>query len=281
MMKTRGILRPKAGFEHFALDRADPPADLVGIVSGLWSVRWDLAEGETFEQEILPFPNVNLAFEDGGLNVHGPTRARFLAKLSGCGWVAGVRFRPAGFYAVSVRPMREVAERVWSAADATGCPAPAFPTDPSVAFVALCEFVQNCREARAAAGLPPVDVAELSQISTLVEQAESDRNIASAGDLARLAGMSVRSLHRVLQRFVGVSCKWIVRRARIQQCAELVAGGERVDWTRTALELGYHDQAHLIRDFKQQIGHTPTAYRAQCAQAGPTVVVETDESTLL
>jgi AraC-like DNA-binding protein len=38
-------------------------------------------------------------------------------------------------------------------------------------------------------------------------------------------------------------------------------------WAELALELGYHDQAHLIRDFKTQIGLTPAAYAQRCASA--------------
>lgn len=33
-----------------------------------------------------------------------------------------------------------------------------------------------------------------------------------------------------------------------------------------ALELGYHDQAHLIRDFREQIGDTPAAYARRCVE---------------
>jgi len=37
-----------------------------------------------------------------------------------------------------------------------------------------------------------------------------------------------------------------------------------VDWAGAAQELGYHDQAHLIRDFRAQIGSTPAAYARRC-----------------
>ena len=46
-----------------------------------------------------------------------------------------------------------------------------------------------------------------------------------------------------------------------------VASGASVGWARLALELGYHDQAHLIRDFKSQIGFTPGQYAKRCAEA--------------
>jgi len=38
-----------------------------------------------------------------------------------------------------------------------------------------------------------------------------------------------------------------------------------MDWAGLAVDLGYHDQAHLIRDFKAQVGFTPAVYAARCA----------------
>ena len=36
--------------------------------------------------------------------------------------------------------------------------------------------------------------------------------------------------------------------------------GRDCDWAALALDLGYADQAHLIRDFKKIVGRTPVEY---------------------
>ena len=36
-------------------------------------------------------------------------------------------------------------------------------------------------------------------------------------------------------------------------------------WTTLALELGYYDHAHFIRDFRAAVGRSPAEYEAQCA----------------
>lgn len=262
---TRGILRPQLGLEHFQLDRVEPPDDLRSITSGLWTVRWDLPEGRAFEQEILPFPNVNLAFEEGHLNVHGPAQERFVARLAGKGWVAGMRFRPAGFFAVSSLPMSEIVDHVRPAHQALGCASPTFPTSPEEARRTLTRYVRACLR-RALSGWKTVDLREVERVSGWVERAEADRGVATAADLAKVAGVSVRTLHRALEKYVGVSSKWIVRRARIQEGAQRVARGESVNWAEVAGALGYHDQAHFIRDFKSQLGVTPAVYAEQCAK---------------
>ena len=52
----------------------------------------------------------------------------------------------------------------------------------------------------------------------------------------------------------------VLRRYRLLEAAEAVRGGERVVWSEVASDLGYADQAHLVRDFRAALGRTPEAY---------------------
>lgn len=254
---TRGILNPSDGFLHFKLEREAPPADLSAFVAGFWRVRWDLEDHQRFEQEILPYPCVNLSFEQGAFQVHGPGTQRFVARLSGRGSVFGVRFKPAGFFAFSKVPMRSLVDRVTPVQMATQR-SPALPSESLGVREAACDFLRSFRTQ---------PDAKSSLVDALVERAQSDRTVARAEDLAADAGLSVRSLHRLFEQYVGVGPKWVVRRSRVQEAADRVANGARVDWARTAQELGYHDQAHLIRDFREQVGFTPEVYARRCAAA--------------
>lgn len=259
MTSTRGILRPTSGFLHFDLDRAPPPPDLAPFVELVWTVRWDLAPGQSFEQEILPFPCVNLACEQGLFRVHGPGTKRFVALLTERGWVAGVRFKPGGFSPFAGCTMRELVDRVALAEQVMGRSTAPAPDAPEQGRRMLIDYLR--------AFGPPEPSAAAQQVNALVRRALEDRSICRTEDLARLAGMSRRSLHRLLSTHVGVGSKWIIRRARVQDAADRVAGGQGVDWAAVAQDLGYHDQAHLIRDFKAQIGFTPAAYARRCALA--------------
>jgi AraC-like DNA-binding protein len=258
---TRGILNPALGRAHFSLERDDPPEDLTPFVDRFWSVRWDLEGQPPFEQEILPHPCVNLSFQDGAFEVHGPGTQRFVAHLTGRGWVFGTKFTPAGFFVFAREPMRSLVDRVVSVANATGCTPPAPAAEgPAPIRAAVSAFLRARAPSRA-------DREEAVAVNELVVAAQEDRSIARADHLARRAGMSVRSLHRLFERHVGVGPKWIVRRARVQEAADRVARSARVDWAALAQELGYHDQAHLIRDFRAQVGATPAAYARRCRGA--------------
>ena len=67
---------------------------------------------------------------------------------------------------------------------------------------------------------------------------------------------------RLFADYVGVSPKWVMRRARLHEAAERADSGEPVDWASLASDLGYADQAHLTRDFTVTIGVSPSRYAA-------------------
>ncbi len=72
--------------------------------------------------------------------------------------------------------------------------------------------------------------------------------------------MNTRALQRLFSRYVGVSPKWMIKRYRLHEAIERVAAGRAVNWSRLALDLGYFDQTHFIKDFKALVGRTPADY---------------------
>jgi AraC-like DNA-binding protein len=261
---TRGILNPYEGFRHFRLERRDPSSDLAPWLEVHWSVHWDLPSGEQFEQEVLPHPSVQLAFEAHCATVHGIGTRRFVARLEGTGRVLGVKFLPGAFPAFSARPMADLVDRVLPASEVFGERAREIArrvvdeADESHAIEQIEGFLRE---------LSPRRDDNTALVNELVVFVRGERSVTRSEALARHAGMSLRSLQRLFERYVGLGPKWVICRARIQEAAERVAAGQAVDWTAFAVELGYHDQAHLIHDFKAQVGFTPAVYAERCAAA--------------
>jgi AraC-like DNA-binding protein len=262
---TLGILNPYNGLQRFALDRRAPPPELEPWVQRYWTVCWNLPAGEQFEQEVLPHPSVQLAFEAHGATVHGIGTRRFLARLEGSGRVLGVKFLPGAFVAFSARPMADLVDRVLPLSDVFGDKADAWARQ-----VVMEADVGRATELIGAflIGLAPSRDADAEAVAKLVALVQSDRSVTRSEALARHAGMSQRSLQRLFERYLGLGPKWVICRARVQDAAERIANGAAVDWAALAVELGYHDQAHLIHDFKAQVGFTPAAYAERCAPGG-------------
>jgi len=261
---TRGILNPAAGLKRFELRRHAPSADLAKLVDWHWIIRWSLTE--PFEQELLPHPCVNLVIETGRSAVYGIGTRRDVTRLTGTGRVVATKFKPGGFFPFASFPMRELVDRTVPFAEAFGSAARAHATERTVLEQAddalATAMIENLLRAPGLGDEPALDEA-----MTLAARAGDDRDIHRAEDLAKIAGGSVRTLHRSFERYIGVGPKWIIRRSRVQEAAERVASGTQVVWAALAQELGYHDQAHFIRDFTAQIGFTPAAYAKRCAQS--------------
>lgn len=80
--------------------------------------------------------------------------------------------------------------------------------------------------------------------------------------LAARLGLSTRTLQRLFTEHVGLGAAVVVRRQRLHEVAARALAGDAVDWSRVAVELGYCDQAHLVRDFTAAVGAPPARYAA-------------------
>jgi len=108
-----------------------------------------------------------------------------------------------------------------------------------------------------------------SVVSAQQDVDEAIRRIVDAGGslgITRLApalGVTRQHLARRFSQLVGVSPKTfarVVRLGRVIERARAMPTGEPVNWSALALELGYYDQAHMVDEFRELTGITPTAW---------------------
>ncbi len=77
------------------------------------------------------------------------------------------------------------------------------------------------------------------------------------------AGVSGRQLERIFLSTVGMGPKRLSRIVRLQHLVARVSGEGPRAWARIAVECGYYDQAHLLRDFRELTGETPGSFFRQ------------------
>jgi AraC-like DNA-binding protein len=255
----RGVLRPDLAAGRFGLIRSAPSGPLARFVDYYWIVRWDLRGQPPYEQTILPHPNVNLVFEASGAGIYGVDRSLFARRLCGQGKALGVRFRAGCFRPFWGAPVSQLSDRVIPATRVFGPLAE--KTRQAIMLAETDDDMTSHAESLLFSALPEPDpVAE--QTASLVALITSDSSLRRVDQLASACGLSVRGLQRMFADYVGVSPKWVMRRARLHDAALRADGGEPVDWATLALDLGYADQAHLTRDFTATIGVPPARYFA-------------------
>jgi AraC-like DNA-binding protein len=100
-------------------------------------------------------------------------------------------------------------------------------------------------------------VSEVQQaIGTLVHE----RGRISVVDLAEVAGLGDRQLRRACCKHSGLAPKQLARILRFRHAVTRLQQGLADDGAGLALDCGYYDQAHMIRDFRELAGTSPAKF---------------------
>jgi AraC-like DNA-binding protein len=253
----RGVLHVGRAAPDPRLERFEPRDTLCPFVEHYWAVTWE--EQPRVTRETVPHPSVHMVLEPGRSELHGVYRRRFTRVIAGSGRVLGTKFRPGGFRAFVNESVTQFTGKVVQPSRVFG---------PSIHE--LEAEATQCAQARDAfelvddflARLNPTPTAELARVSEIVESIAGDRSITRVEMLAERFDMGLRQLQRIFREYVGVSPKWVIQRHRLIEAAERLKGrNHSIDFAALALDLGYSDQSHFIRDFKNMVGMTPAEYR--------------------
>ena len=87
--------------------------------------------------------------------------------------------------------------------------------------------------------------------------------LATVGDAVSAAGVSARHLIDRFTAQVGLTPKRFCRVRRFQRAIALAHKGVAEDWAAIAADCGFSDQPHLIHEFHDFAGLTPSAYLTQ------------------
>jgi len=190
---------------------------------------------------------------------------KFARRLEGAGQVFGIKFKPGAFFPLVQRPVCELTDRELDirqvfTGDIDALERAVLGLDDDAAQVALVEAFLGER-------LPATDQ-NVELVAQAVHLILNHREITRVDDVAARVEMSPRTLQRLFRQYVGVSPKWVIRRYRLHEAADRLAAGHGVDQTALALDLGYCDQAHFIKDFTALVGRSPASYAAGCAREG-------------
>lgn len=252
--KPRGVRRQRLDAGTFEHRRRLPAPALGGWIEHFWQVDWHLADGSSQQQETLPHPSVHLVIEPVEAGIHGVHTGRYERHLWGDSYAFGVKFRPGGFQPFLRGDVSRLTNRSVPVASVLGEAGHAWVDAMRVAAdfparVALAEQFLGER-------LPAMD-AKATQAAGLVDRIAAEPAITSVDRLIADGGLGKRALQSLFKRYVGVGPKWVINRYRLHEAVARIQAGEVVDWARLALELGYFDQAHFIRDFRALVGMTP------------------------
>jgi AraC-like DNA-binding protein len=170
----------------------------------------------------------------------------------------GVRFLPQGASRLWRRPVEELTDSVVAVDDVSrtlGRQLERLRELPSLSDqIAMLDQIMS---ALALTALP-----EDRAVSFAVSEIERESGLIRIGALADHLSLSARQFERRFKHQVGIAPKLFGRLQRFQRVLQ-ASENPAVNWVDTAVHHGYYDQAHLIRDFRQFAGRTPSALLAE------------------
>jgi AraC-like DNA-binding protein len=249
---------------------------LANYVKCFWVLEGGLAASEAAER-ILPDGCIEIIFNLGAPfkqhNADGSTqrqplnllvgqmRRHLLIEPTGIVRLLGVRFWPGGAHPFLMFPQAEITDRIIDLEAVLG----GAVRDIESRFSDTPTPVEALRHVQT------VLLARLRQLrrhdeslSKAVALILCSGGRVSIKTLAEEMGISSRNLDRRFHARVGLSPKALCRIVRFQRVFRMLERNPAdPNWVKIALDCGYYDQSHFIREFKSLSGKEPTSYFSQ------------------
>jgi len=256
------------------LIRYQPPAPLDSYIQCFWYS--ERREAQVFREHMLPGGSAQLIFAlhespftcvpkspsmspvtwSRGV-VHGPQRSYYTTGPKPCGAVAGVSFRPGAAGAILGVPMSDLTDghipidALWGQRARTLHDQLLAAANPTHIF-ALLEQALRARLARPILIHPAVAHA--------LVQSPNPGSPLRVADVQRETGYSNRHFIALFRSAVGLTPKHYYRVQRFKAALQLLAGSTPASLASVAASVGYFDQSHLTREFRDLAGIAPTQY---------------------
>lgn len=186
------------------------------------------------------------------------TRTRALDKATELGASAIlVRFRLGAAHAFFGRPMSELTDLIlpvgelWKEHEMQ-------PLQAAESELQLVAAVTEVLQSRLTGPYEPAPTRSVRRALAHIAQA---RVLPRVPELATQIGVSERQLRRRFDQVLGMSPKHYLRVVRFQRALRMARSTRhKPNWAALAEACGYFDQAHLIADFREMAGVTPSVF---------------------
>jgi AraC-like DNA-binding protein len=230
----------------------DPPPELAPFVECFW-----ISEPSVdTSQRILPDGCIDLLFSNCGVrlidaHVVGAMTRFHDVSLRGGESLLGVRFQP-GMAGTCLRcDLPSLNDQTVRLAEVAGRTARLL-----LQHLAGCTSIEARMEAL---GSRLVIEPRATEVQQAIAQLVRNRGALTVTDFAGAAGLGDRQLRRACLRHSGLGPKQLSRILRFRHASKLLRDGAE-NLAGVALDCGYYDQAHMIREFRLLAGTSPLRY---------------------
>ncbi len=207
------------------------------------------------EDEFRSYDRVRpgLMTQHAGAVLAGPHAQSVILDTHQQRWLAAVQFRPGGAGHFLRMPLSEASnqvvslEHLWGSGGATLRERLLDAHTPQARFAVLEELL-----------LQHLGDAFDPSVAWAVAALQRGMRVS---DISAHLGLLPKTLVRRFSNKVGLTPKLFARVRRLQRVLRAVRNGPPTDWSSLAVLHGYHDQSHLIHEFRELADITPSGYR--------------------
>ena len=256
-MKKRSQINPvkKIFMREWTYAEFLPCKELQDIVACYWHI----VLHKNNRQRLSPdgYTDVIFDFQAGTIIVAGLIHKPYMADLTEGSRFIGVKLRTGAFYSLFRSPAGFFADRMVSLKSLIGEDSRRFEKVFSAkTFPARLRIIESNLKQLAEKSIP-MD----KKIKAAVENICKSKGQIKISELTRLTGMSERQFEREFDKWVGIRPKIFCANIRFEQALQLLKSQPERGLLNIALESGYHDQAHLVADFKKFRGKAPSQFK--------------------
>jgi AraC-like DNA-binding protein len=189
--------------------------------------------------------------------VIGPqTRCNFYSVGTGRVVALNIMFRPTGFYRLFNQSLTDITDSWHDAEDVLG--RTLGPLVDAIVEQTRLSSMKSLVEGFLLARLPASRAADVAtHVAAVVAGHAGYQDLRT---VVEACGIGERQLQRLFLREVGMTPKRFECLVRFRKALQLKASTAAVSWTQVAQEVGYYDQNHLVKNFRELTGVAPSAY---------------------
>jgi len=263
MSNTQDTALSHLGFQRFA-----PSAKLAPYIQSYWFIQSEQQSINTSEylhpdggMSITFNYSDSLKFDDGadvgGTLFDGAHISSRAMHLKGKFDVVGIRFLPAGARAFLAMPLNELKSELLPSSDI-----------PLLGHEELYQKLADASSYREKTSLIETwlfNIINPEQAATKAVNASltilnKHHGAIAISSMAKQLDVNQRRLERLFNDQVGLTAKEYARNIRIKQARTYLKQHPHLSLADIAYELGFFDQAHFSKQFKQVVGISPKAY---------------------
>ena len=249
-----------------------PKPPLSKFVDNFWL--YEGYEPETRTERILPTGTLELVINllQNELRFHDAERPENCSRLSGAvvsgasgrgftpakeAFIIGIHFKPGGAFPFLGLPAGDLADTHVDLETLWGPPAGRLRERLCEARSSAERFqlLQEALLSRLCHG-----VEQHYAVSAALQMFGQNQAGPRVREAAKYLGLSQRRFIQVFKTEVGMTPKLFSRIQRFQQTRTFIQHNPSINWADLAVDLGYFDQSHLIREFLEFSGLSPTDY---------------------